>query len=115
MALIYKIVPQIEWDAAEKTGVFTGSPVDVKDGFIHFSTADQVAETANKHFKGLSNLLLITVDEDLLDSDALKYEISRGGDLFPHLYEALMLDSVVGVAKFEANEQGLFSFSEVMS
>lgn len=115
MALIYKIVPQIEWDAAEKTGVFTGSPVDVKDGFIHFSTADQVTETANKHFKGLSNLLLIIVEEDLLDSDALKYEISRGGDLFPHLYGALALDSIVGVAKFEANEQGLFSFSEVMS
>lgn len=115
MALIYKIVPKIEWQKAEQEGVFEGSLVDITDGFIHFSNADQVAETANKHFKGLKDLLLITVDEELLDKDVLRHEISRGGAFFPHLYGALSLESVVGVANFEADNRGIFSFSEVIS
>ncbi len=69
-------------------GVFTGAPVDVKDGFIHFSTADQAAETAAKHFAGQSDLVLITVPDAPL-GDALKWEVSRGGALFPHLYAPL--------------------------
>lgn len=85
MAHIYKIVPEELWLAACATGVFRGAPVDLADGFIHFSTADQVAETAAKHFAGQNGLLLVAVDAELL-GDALVFEVSRGGALFPHLY-----------------------------
>lgn len=86
--LIYKISPRAEWEAAKAAGVFTGAPIDIKDGFIHFSTATQAAETAAKHFRNQSDLLLIAIDAGAL-GDALKWEPSRGGDLFPHLYAPL--------------------------
>ena len=85
---IYKISPRAEWDAAITAGVFTGAPVDIADGFIHFSTAGQVSETAAKHFRGQTDLLLIRVDALAL-GEALRWEPSRGGDLFPHLYAPL--------------------------
>lgn len=88
MALIYKIVTAQEWDAALAEGRFDGSAVDRADGFIHFSSAAQAEETAAKHFAGQSGLLLVGVDEKSL-GDALVYEISRGGALFPHLYGPL--------------------------
>lgn len=86
--LIYKIATRSEWQAAVARGTFTGAPVDLADGYIHFSTAAQVAETAARHFRGQQDLLLIAVDAAAL-GDALKWESSRGGDLFPHLYAAL--------------------------
>ncbi|MDJ0932930.1 DUF952 domain-containing protein [Breoghania sp.] len=82
------MLPRCDWETAVTAGVFTGAPVDVKDGFIHFSTADQAAETAAKHFAGQSDLVLITVPDAPL-GDALKWEVSRGGALFPHLYAPL--------------------------
>ena len=85
---IYKICPEALWREAERQGVFAGAPVDIADGFIHFSTARQVAETARRHFAGQDGLLLIAVDTVRL-GDALKFEVSRGGDLFPHLYAPL--------------------------
>ncbi len=88
MALIYKICPAPLWREAERRGAFDGSPVDIADGFIHFSTAGQVAETAAKHFAGQHDLVLVAVDAEALGA-ALKWEPSRGGALFPHLYEAL--------------------------
>jgi len=88
LALIYKIMPASDWAAAEQTGVFAGSPVDLQDGFIHFSTAGQVEETAAKHFAGQTGLLLIAFDEAEL-GDKLIFEPSRGGALFPHLYAPL--------------------------
>lgn len=91
---IYKIVHQAEWCAAEALGRFAGSPVDLKDGFIHFSTAAQAPETAAKHFAGANDLLLVAVDAALLD---LKWEVSRGGALFPHLYGDLPLSAVRSV------------------
>jgi uncharacterized protein (DUF952 family) len=94
MAAIYKIVTQAEWREAEKNGVFRGAPVDLADGFIHFSTAGQVAETAAKHFAGKDDLLLVAVDEAAL-GEPLKYEVSRGGALFPHLYADLPLTAVL--------------------
>jgi uncharacterized protein (DUF952 family) len=94
MATIYKIVTQGQWREAEREGVFRGAPVDLADGFIHFSTAQQVAETAAKHFAGKGDLLLVAVDEAAL-GDALKYEVSRGGALFPHLYAGLPLAAVL--------------------
>jgi uncharacterized protein (DUF952 family) len=90
---IYKICPQALWHSAEIEGVFRGAPVDTRDGFIHFSTADQLAETAAKHFAGLSGLMLVAVDANALGAQ-LKWEISRGGDLFPHLYAPLPLPAV---------------------
>ena len=85
---IYKICDQATWRAAERAGVFRGAAIDLVDGFIHFSTAAQVAETAAKHFAGIDGLLLIAVDVEALGT-ALKWEPSRGGDLFPHLYGPL--------------------------
>lgn len=85
---IYKIVPRALWLEAEATGSFAGSPVDLADGFIHFSAADQVAETARRHFAGQHDLLLVAVDAARLGA-ALRWESSRGGALFPHLYGPL--------------------------
>ncbi|TGU32398.1 DUF952 domain-containing protein, partial [bacterium M00.F.Ca.ET.152.01.1.1] len=82
------------WREAEKNGRFTGAPIDIADGFIHFSTAAQARETAAKHFAGQTDLLLIAIDGSKL-GDALKYEVSRGGALFPHLYAPLDLGAVL--------------------
>jgi uncharacterized protein (DUF952 family) len=90
---IYKICEQEAWDAVEAAGAFLGSDVDRHDGFIHLSTAAQVAETAAKHFTGQCGLMLVAVDGDAL-GPALKWERSRGNDLFPHLYAPLPLSAV---------------------
>jgi uncharacterized protein (DUF952 family) len=86
--IIYKIVPAPMWQEAVDRGRFDGAPVDLADGFIHFSTGAQVSETAAKHFAGQDGLLLVALDGDAL-GEALRYEVSRGGDLFPHLYGQL--------------------------
>jgi uncharacterized protein (DUF952 family) len=91
--LIYKIVPAALWRAAVAAGRFEGAAVDLADGYIHFSTAAQVQETAAKHFSGMADLLLVAVDADEL-SAALRWEPSRGGALFPHLYLPLQLSAV---------------------
>jgi uncharacterized protein (DUF952 family) len=88
MQLIYKILSAAEWNDAERVGVFAGAGIDVSDGYIHFSTAEQAEETAAKHFAGKSDLVLVAVDMDTL-GEKLKWEISRGGALFPHLYGPL--------------------------
>ena len=90
---IYKICDAAAWQAAERAGEFTGAPVDLADGYIHFSAADQVAETAAKHFAGQRDLVLVAVAADALGA-GLKWEPSRGGALFPHLYAALPLRAV---------------------
>jgi len=90
---IYKICGAAAWQAAEHAGEFAGAPVDHADGYIHFSAADQVAETAAKHFAGQRDLVLFAVDADAL-GPALKWEPSRGGALFPHLYGKLPLTAV---------------------
>jgi uncharacterized protein (DUF952 family) len=93
MTLVYKIISRAAWRAAEANGVFAGAPVDLADGFIHFSTAAQAAETAAKHFAGQSDLMLVAVDADAL-GPALRWEPSRGGALFPHLHASLDIASV---------------------
>jgi uncharacterized protein (DUF952 family) len=93
MTVIYKICTTAEWRAAESAGVYRGSVVDHRDGFIHFSTAEQAAETAAKHFAGQRDLVLVAVDAEVLGR-ALKWEPSRGGALFPHLYGELPLSAV---------------------
>lgn len=92
--LIYKIFRRPEWDAFKAAGRTLGAPVDLADGFIHFSTAQQVVETAAKHFAGQSDLVLVAFSSDALGA-ALKWEVSRGGALFPHLYRPLELAEVV--------------------
>ena len=92
--LIFKIFRRPEWDSFRHAGETLGAPVDLTDGFLHFSTAAQVAETAAKHFATESDLVLVAVDADRLGA-ALRWEPSRGGALFPHLYRALRLDEVV--------------------
>jgi uncharacterized protein (DUF952 family) len=92
-ATIYKISPAALWRQAEQAGAFSGAPVDIADGFIHFSTAAQVAETAARHFAGVSDLVLAAIDAAAL-GPALRYEPSRGGALFPHLYGPLPMSAV---------------------
>lgn len=87
MTRIYKIVPEVLWRTAEAQGRFEGSPVDLADGFIHFSTAAQVEETARRHFHGQDGLVLAAFESQGLGD--LRWEPSRGGDLFPHLYGPL--------------------------
>jgi len=92
--LILKILRRPEWDQFRAAGRTDGAPVDLADGFIHFSTPAQVVETAARHFTDESNLVLVAVEADRL-GPALKWEVSRGGALFPHLYRPLLLDEVV--------------------
>lgn len=92
-SLIYKISSEASWSAAQTAGIYRGSEIDRRDGFIHFSSAGQVAETAAKHFRGQSGLVLIAVDPDALRPH-LKWEPSRGGALFPHLYGDLSMSAV---------------------
>jgi len=92
--LIYKIFRRPEWDAFRAAGQTAGAPVDLADGFIHFSAAPQLAETTAKYFADISDLVLVACDADRL-GESLKWEPSRGGALFPHLYRNLRLDEVV--------------------
>ncbi len=85
---IFKILRKADWAAAVDAGVYTGSAVDVRDGFIHFSTAAQAIETAAKHFAGQSDLVIVRLESEAL-GEGLKWEPSRGGALFPHLYGPL--------------------------
>ncbi len=103
---IYKILPKQLWLAAMETGSFNGSPIDVADGFIHFSTAAQVHETARKHFAGVADLLIVAVPADAL-GDAIKWEPSRGGDLFPHLYGSLPVNLAVWVKPMPIGKDGI--------
>ncbi|MEP0944638.1 MAG: DUF952 domain-containing protein [Rhizobiaceae bacterium] len=104
--LIYKITPKTAWNAAEAAGQFEGAAIDLQDGYIHFSTAEQVAETAAKHFAGQDDLLLVAIETSKL-GDALKWEVSRGGALFPHLYATLSMDAVAWSRAMQLSENGL--------
>jgi uncharacterized protein (DUF952 family) len=109
MPILYKIVPAALWRQAERQGVFRGSADDLRDGFIHFSSAAQVVETAARHFAGQDDLLLISVDAGRLGG-ALKWEPSRGGALFPHLYGALDLAAVGKVEQLPLSPGGRHVF-----
>ncbi len=115
--LIYKILRTDEWQTLRKEGETTGAPIDVADGYIHISTAQQVAETVAKHFAGAEGLFLVALETDAL-GEALEWEVSRGDALFPHLYRQLTMADVVwaqplplvdGVHQFPA---GLLEASE---
>lgn len=112
MRMIYKICPASAWREAERQGVFRGSSVDIRDGFIHFSTAAQVAETARKHFAGQTGLFLVAVDADVL-GDTLRWERSRNDELFPHLYGELDLSAVTGVLNMLTRSDGSHDIPEL--
>ena len=113
MRLIYKICPASAWREAERQGVFRGSADDIRDGFIHFSTAAQVAETARKHFFGQTGLFLVAVDADAL-GDALRWERSRNDELFPHLYGELALGAVIEVFDMTVRSDGTHNIPELV-
>lgn len=92
--LIYKIFRADEWATLQAEGASDGAPIDVSDGFVHFSTAEQAAETAAKHFSGAQGLVLLACDADAMGND-LKWEESRGGALFPHLYRQIHMTDVI--------------------
>jgi uncharacterized protein (DUF952 family) len=105
LSIIYKICPAPAWREAGRAGVYKGSDDDSRDGFIHFSTAAQVAGTAGKHFAGQRDLILLAIDADAL-GDALRWEPSRGGELFPHLYGDLDLGAVTDVLELRLRADG---------
>jgi uncharacterized protein (DUF952 family) len=109
MTVIYKIMPAVIWEIAKNDGVFRGSEVDLRDGFIHFSTASQALETAAKHFAGQRDLVLLYVDTERLGEN-LKWEPSRGGALFPHLYGDLALTAVTKFAPLPLGADGTHQF-----
>jgi uncharacterized protein (DUF952 family) len=108
--IIYKVVNHAQWAAAEVAGEFAGAEIDLEDGYIHFSTSEQVVETVEKHFEGQFDLLLVAVDSDQLNK--LEWEPSRGGSLFPHLYENLDLSAVVAVHELPVGKDGKHIFPD---
>jgi uncharacterized protein (DUF952 family) len=114
MILVYKILPATNWRDAEASGVFAGAGVDLADGFIHFSTRAQVEETAARYFAGVADLLLVAVDAERLGA-ALRWEPSRGGDLFPHLYRPLASDEASRVDPLPMRDDGSHDFSGLLA
>jgi uncharacterized protein (DUF952 family) len=106
---IYHICTRAEWRAAQAEGIYRGSSQDAADGFIHFSSRDQVRTSAHKHRRGQAGLVLLTVDTANL-GPVLKWEASRGGRLFPHLYGALPCAAVVRADDLPLGEDGLHVF-----
>lgn len=111
--IVYKIVSQAHWAGFEATGVFSGATIDLVDGYIHLSTGSQVRETAAKHFAGQNDLILVAVAGDKL-GDALKFEVSRGNDLFPHFYGQLQLKHVLWSKPLVLDVFGKHVFPEIL-
>lgn len=112
MSLIYKILPAAEWARAGAIGVFAGSAVDLADGYIHFSDAAQAQETAAKWFRNQADLVLVAVEPETL-GPALKWEPSRGGALFPHLYAPLPAKLALWVRPLNLDEDGVPALGEL--
>ena len=110
-AVAWKLVDQTEWTAARAAGVYAGSAVDLADGYIHMSGADQLVETARRHYAGRDDLVLVTVDLAGLGDD-LKWESSRGGALFPHLYAPLPVAAAAGERTLSVDADGLMRFDD---
>ena len=112
-SIVYKIMPRTDWAAFERSGVYHGSADDKRDGFIHFSSPEQLRETAAKHFAGQDDLMLLAVDAGAL-GEALKWEPSRGGALFPHLYAPLHLIAVNEAQPLPLDASGQRQFPETI-
>jgi uncharacterized protein (DUF952 family) len=104
-AVAYKVLTAAQMAALETDGAFTGAPVDLADGYIHLSASDQLTETVDKHFAGQDDLHVAAVDLAVL-ADAVKWEPSRGGALFPHLYAPLPLSAVIAYGPLEREHDG---------
>jgi uncharacterized protein (DUF952 family) len=111
MTTVYKIVPAALWREAERDGVFRGAAIDLRDGYIHLSTAAQLRETARLHFAGIDDLLVVAVDAESL-GEALRFEPSRGGDLFPHLYAPLPVRQILFALPMPLGAGGVHRFPE---
>lgn len=109
---IYKIASVQDWAKAREAGELVGTSVDIADGYIHFSTAAQLAETLEKHYSGASGLVLATIDPDLIGADVV-WEPSRGGQLFPHLYTPLPMTAVIAERALAARPDGGFELPEI--
>lgn len=107
----YKLVDRAEWAAARAAGAYAGSAVDLADGYIHMSAAGQLAETARRHYAGRTNLMLVTVDLRSLGDD-LKWEASRGGVLFPHLYAPLPVIVATDERPLSVDAEGVMRFDD---
>jgi uncharacterized protein (DUF952 family) len=107
---VYKIAGRDEWAATERTGVYPGSPADLRDDFVHLSTGEQVRETAAKHFATRDDLVLLDVAVARIDPSALRWEPSRGGALFPHVHGPLRRDAVVRVRDLPLRADGRHEF-----
>jgi len=103
--IVYKVLTPAQWSVTLKTGRFTGAPIDLADGFIHLSSAHQLVETVRKHFCGQGELVVVAFDAKVLGDD-LKWEVSRGGDLFPHLYGPLLLSHVIESFSLSIDAEG---------
>ena len=109
MTVIYRIVSAADWQAAQAAGTFAGTAHDLRDGFIHFSTAKQAAETAAKHYAGKTDLLLLYVRDTDVEAP-LKWEKSRNDDLFPHLYGQLPVSAVYRIETLPLGADGRHVF-----
>jgi uncharacterized protein (DUF952 family) len=109
----YKVLTSEQMGALEHDGVFAGAPIDLADGYIHLSTAEQVTETVDKHFAGQTGLYIAAVDLAVL-GDVVKWEPSRGGALFPHLYRALAMDEVLSVCPLPLKEDSQHDFGDLL-
>ena len=112
MTLVYKVLSKCEWASALAQGRFDGAPVDLADGFIHLSAADQLAETLRRHFAGRDDLVLVGFEAETL-GPTLKWEPSRGGALFPHLYAPLPADAAIGVQDLRLTPGGGFDLGGI--
>lgn len=109
--VVFKLVDRVEWEAARIAGAYAGSVVDLADGYIHMSSATQLAETARRHYAGRAGLLLVTVDLTVL-GEALKWEASRGGDLFPHLFAPLPIAAAREERALSVDADGVMRFDD---
>lgn len=109
---IYKIAARAEWEEAQEQGALAGTRADRADGYIHLSTAGQLAETLDKHYRGRAGLVLIAVDPAVLAAD-LRWEPARGGTLFPHLYAPLPLSAVLWHRPLDARPDGGFDLGSL--
>ena len=111
---IYKILTPDQWSAFQSDASFAGAPIDLSDGYIHFSTAEQAKETADKYFADHNDIVLLELDAEAF-AENLKWEPSRGGALFPHLYATLSIESIQESWTMQRGSDGMFSYPDELN
>ena len=112
-AWVWKIVEHTTWTTLQAHGTWSGAPIDHADGFIHLSAHDQVAGTLAKHFTSRQGLLLLGIPVEGIPPETLRWEVSRGGDLFPHLYASLEASQVARVLPLPVDDAGVHTLPEL--